>query len=93
MVRIHANSSTYVRSRFITINAYIYVYIIDFLCYSYPLSPALLCQHEEIEEALESYLTDYSSYESQLEFVKSQIQGAEAQVLMRRDNMLYTQNV
>jgi hypothetical protein len=49
---------------------------------SYPLSPAIMIQHEEIEEALEGYLTDYSSYESQLDFLRSQLTGAEAQVLL-----------
>ena len=48
--------------------------------YRLPLSPAILFQHDEVEETLESYLTDFASIESKLDLLKSQLLGIEAQV-------------
>lgn len=52
---------------------------------SYPLQSAILLQHEEIEEALEDYLTDFSAFESKVEFLQGQMINAESQASLRLD--------
>jgi len=42
-----------------------------------PLSDAILSQHEEVEELLQAYFTEYNSMSSKLEDIKNQIQNAE----------------
>lgn len=48
--------------------------------YAYPLSHEIMVQHEEVEEALESYLADFSTLESDLDQMKRSLDNTEVQV-------------
>jgi hypothetical protein len=53
--------------------------------YTYPIPDEILIRHEEVEQALEGYLTDLTSIESNLEVVASQLVGFELQAAVRLD--------
>lgn len=54
--------------------------------YKFPLSDEILIRHEEVEQALESYLTDLANIESNMEVVASQLVGFEKQAAVRLDS-------
>jgi C4-dicarboxylate-specific signal transduction histidine kinase len=45
--------------------------------YRFPLIPEIVSRHDEIEELVESYLMDFASLESKIDYVRSQIQSSE----------------
>ena len=53
--------------------------------YDLPLSQEIICYHEEMEIIFESYIMDYNSLQSKLEYLKSQMQSAEELVMLRLD--------
>lgn len=53
--------------------------------YNYPLAHEIMVQHEEVEEALESYLSDFSTLESELDQLKRQLDNTEVQASLRLD--------
>jgi magnesium transporter len=53
--------------------------------YKFPLSNDLLSTHEEVQELLENHLSDYSTGEIKLEYLKVQMQSAEELVSLRLD--------
>lgn len=53
--------------------------------YNKPLSPDILNSHEEITILVESYLMDYNTLETKLEFLRAQIQNAEELMSFRLD--------
>jgi magnesium transporter len=53
--------------------------------YNLPLSQEILSYHEEMEIIMESYIMDYNSLQSKLDYLKSQMQSAEELVMLRLD--------
>lgn len=53
--------------------------------YSQPLQPEILAMHEVIEDLLESFLTDFSSFSKEVEDLSMQINAAESLTLLRLD--------
>ena len=53
--------------------------------YDLPLSQEIICYHEKMEIIFESYIMDYNSLHSKLEYLKSQMQSAEELVMLRLD--------
>lgn len=51
--------------------------------YESPLKPAILASHEDMEAMLESYLVDFNTLQTKLEYIRSQIQSAEELVNLR----------
>ncbi len=51
----------------------------------YPLGTEILSKHDDIEELIESYLIDFASLESKIDFVKAQILSSEELVSLRLD--------
>lgn len=64
--------------------------------YTYPIPDEILMHHEEVEQSLECYLTDFASIESNLEVVATQLVGFEQRAATRLDssrNQLLTVNI
>jgi len=55
------------------------------ILYELPLQEELMMHHSEMEGLMESFLMDFNTLQSKLEFIKSQIQTAEELVSLRLD--------
>jgi len=55
------------------------------LLYRTPLCPEILSAHEEIEELLQTYATDYDNLSTKLKFLRARLQNAEDLVSLRLD--------